>query len=703
MKTYMKAIAIAILWLSGWSYLMSWEGKFDPGANGPVGRKEFLDSVAEKGAVAGDTIYIGADTILINKWINDTAKVLRPEMQDSAARAAYDTAGVLRTFTQEVIEDSLVEVRAEVPELVEDSLVEVRAEVPELVEDSLVEIRSEIAANTSPAEVAAIVNDSLQQDPIMFAGDVKMEADLNVEGQFTSTLSLGLEYYFGRSVVQLMATVGDDADDYVDWADNKWDDAAAGVHSDNTTDYLTDHQSITLTDGADNDGMHLDFTDTDLTLFADGDTSVMADYINWSINILTQDIADLNDTDGLGLIFACDAQGTLTNYFYYLMDDDDLSNGWNHLKVAKSAFTGVGKAEGDSMWHTITGVSLYFDGAPDAEVIVSIDNIQMVRDDPDAAEPNPFQSEGPDGTWTADWTQEGSGNVWVVEESNELRMIGVYPDQITTSKSYGDFNVSGISYPNSQDACYLLNYDAASSLRNASLTAGDLTILDSVGTTHHKSFAVTSGDKVYWGAIRKGTSITARVSLDGVNWTSISTLCKAGIKQLALLAAGAASPYAKCSSMALSSVEYAAEAGAAQRLKNGLSFDLSGNLTTHGTWDGITARLDVDENTVGFSGALHMDADGNLIDCDADGTTTLPCFGLAIEAGVGSGKLILLQGKIVNTAWNWTIGSVLYISPTVGGLSATVASGDYYNQVGIAIGADAIYFDPQAFDVIVKP
>jgi len=61
-RTYMKLIAFVALWVLSWSYLMAWEGKFDPGVNGPVGRKEFLASIAalptfdETGGLVGDSL-----------------------------------------------------------------------------------------------------------------------------------------------------------------------------------------------------------------------------------------------------------------------------------------------------------------------------------------------------------------------------------------------------------------------------------------------------------------------------------------------------------------------------------------------------------------------------------------------------------------------------------------------------------------------
>ena len=395
-----------------------------------------------------------------------------------------------------------------------------------------------------------------------------------------STLSLDLPYYFSRNVVDIACKT----DDYTSWADKKWDDAAAGVHSDNSTNYLTDWQSITLTDNADDDGIHLDFTDIDLTQFTDSDTSIMADYINWNIYILTQDIADLNDTDGLGLILACDAQGTLTNYFYYLMDDDNLSNGWNHFKVAKSAFTGVGAAVGDSMWNTITGVSLYLDGTPDAEVIVSIDNLQMVRDDPDAAEPNPFQSEGPNGTWTADWIEEENGNMALIEESGIISIANLSLAPATSYLSYkntlGNFKASGrtrVADVSQVDMLFDWKHNEYLVV-NGSVVA----LHDSAGGFPSVPFVCSDYDVLFWKFERVGSSATGSVSHDGVDWTSISTFVDADTVRPCIQIRGQ-SLRQRYYSLGISAVEYAAEAGVAQRLL-GWHFEILGDSlqVTHG-------------------------------------------------------------------------------------------------------------------------
>jgi uncharacterized membrane protein len=105
--------------------------------------------------------------------------------------------------------------------------------------------------------------------------------------------------------------------------------------------------------------------------------------------------------------------------------------------------------------------------------------------------------------------------------------------------------------------------------------------------------------------------------------------------------------------------------------------------------------MTVDANSTGFGAALHIDTDGNLIECDADASTTMPCFALACETGTGS-KKVLLQGFIRDDSWNWTPGVYIYISTTTGGLTSTAptGSGDQVQIVGMATHADRMFFNP---------
>jgi len=59
---------------------------------------------------------------------------------------------------------------------------------------------------------------------------------------------------------------------------------------------------------------------------------------------------------------------------------------------------------------------------------------------------------------------------------------------------------------------------------------------------------------------------------------------------------------------------------------------------------------------------------------------------------------MLVRGYVYNSAWNWTIGGILYLSAVGGsGLitqTAPSGTGDIVRVVGYAITADLIYFNP---------
>jgi hypothetical protein len=123
-------------------------------------------------------------------------------------------------------------------------------------------------------------------------------------------------------------------------------------------------------------------------------------------------------------------------------------------------------------------------------------------------------------------------------------------------------------------------------------------------------------------------------------------------------------------------------------------FDISPT-PSDGNASGIIVTMQVDANSTGFAAALHMDTDGNWIEADADSTTTIPCGALALETGTGS-KQVLMQGFITNSGWSWTVGGLIYVSTTTGGLTQTIpsGSGDQVQVVGYATTSTRMYFSP---------
>ena len=58
---------------------------------------------------------------------------------------------------------------------------------------------------------------------------------------------------------------------------------------------------------------------------------------------------------------------------------------------------------------------------------------------------------------------------------------------------------------------------------------------------------------------------------------------------------------------------------------------------------------------------------------------------------------MLVRGYVYNSAWNWTVGGVIYLNAAAAGTitqTAPSGTGDIVRVVGYAITADLIYFNP---------
>lgn len=129
-----------------------------------------------------------------------------------------------------------------------------------------------------------------------------------------------------------------------------------------------------------------------------------------------------------------------------------------------------------------------------------------------------------------------------------------------------------------------------------------------------------------------------------------------------------------------------------------------------GYYDGWTREFTVDSGVgnTDFGQAYHVDTDGDLIDADADATTTMPAIGLAVDTGTGASKQILLRGLICETDWAWTVGGIVYVSAdptTTEGLTQTApaGTGDQVQVVGIATTADCIEVNMGGYVLVEVP
>jgi len=117
-------------------------------------------------------------------------------------------------------------------------------------------------------------------------------------------------------------------------------------------------------------------------------------------------------------------------------------------------------------------------------------------------------------------------------------------------------------------------------------------------------------------------------------------------------------------------------------------------LTVNGTYKGEIMTITIDDASTTFGNPLYCADDFHYERCDADSDLTMPCRMLALESGAGS-KKVLIKGQICNTSWDWSSGTV-WVSLTTGEITQTLPSetGDQVQEIGYALSADTIFFDP---------
>lgn len=127
-----------------------------------------------------------------------------------------------------------------------------------------------------------------------------------------------------------------------------------------------------------------------------------------------------------------------------------------------------------------------------------------------------------------------------------------------------------------------------------------------------------------------------------------------------------------------------------------------GNLTidsvpdADNTAEGILSSLTAGEN-IAFPQVCFQNADGEIHLADANQAGEYPAFVMALETKVdGQACSVLMNGYVRDDGWNWTVGAVIYLSETPGGLTETAPSddGDIIQVLGVATHADRIWFFP---------
>lgn len=120
---------------------------------------------------------------------------------------------------------------------------------------------------------------------------------------------------------------------------------------------------------------------------------------------------------------------------------------------------------------------------------------------------------------------------------------------------------------------------------------------------------------------------------------------------------------------------------------------VSGALGTDDTYSGLAVSGLTAGATIAQWEAVYLDGSSTWQLADANGSGTFPAVGLAVAAySSTNAAIVVTQGTVRNDAWNWTVGGVIYLSTTAGGLTQTApsTSGDKVQQIGRALTADII-------------
>jgi hypothetical protein len=119
---------------------------------------------------------------------------------------------------------------------------------------------------------------------------------------------------------------------------------------------------------------------------------------------------------------------------------------------------------------------------------------------------------------------------------------------------------------------------------------------------------------------------------------------------------------------------------------------------------GVRAIFDdvVVGESVAFPDLLYLKSDGKWWKADADAAATMPGLRLALASGSANATVrTLVQGRVRDDDWNWTVGGMVYASTDAGALTQTIPSGaaDVVQIVGVAYHADKIIFSPSPVTV----
>jgi hypothetical protein len=111
---------------------------------------------------------------------------------------------------------------------------------------------------------------------------------------------------------------------------------------------------------------------------------------------------------------------------------------------------------------------------------------------------------------------------------------------------------------------------------------------------------------------------------------------------------------------------------------------------------GIKANMTAGENLV-FGDMCYVKSDGKMWKADASviGTSSAIAMAMATISGDASGSF-LFYGFARDDSWAWTVGGLIFLSLTAGGLTQTApsATGEVIQVIGVATHADRMWMNP---------
>lgn len=127
---------------------------------------------------------------------------------------------------------------------------------------------------------------------------------------------------------------------------------------------------------------------------------------------------------------------------------------------------------------------------------------------------------------------------------------------------------------------------------------------------------------------------------------------------------------------------------------------ISETLPSDVTAEGLNSTHTVGENFA-FGDIGYYKSDGKVWKADANGSATFPGVVMALGTiTTGNAGSFLRIGSARKDAWTWTIGGLIYLDTTAGGMTQTApsATNDVVQVLGIAFpNADTIQFNPQLY------